>query len=248
MRRARGVPILTYHSIDDEGGPTSVRPDIFRRQMTALRNRKVECIPLKDLQKVRDNPGKSYVAITFDDGYENIFTNAFPVLRENGLTATVFLVSDFLGGFNEWEPVSEVPRLRHLSAEQVVEMSRCGIEFGSHTCSHPNLTRISGDDARKEIGGSKRHIENLVQQDVASFCYPYGSVNEGIRNLVETTGFSFACTLKFGMGRPERDPLMLSRFGMNRMANDDPAVSELYLLNCLYGSVSYYINLRDALR
>jgi peptidoglycan/xylan/chitin deacetylase (PgdA/CDA1 family) len=188
------------------------------------------------------------VAITFDDGYDNLYTEALPILEKHGLTATVFVTTGHVGGSNEWEPEPGVPRLRHLSWEQIGGLSAAGIEIGAHTMSHPDLTSLSQAEAKGEIEGCKLKLEEFLGRDVKSFCYPYGTVSESARDMVARAGYSFACTLASGMGRPDKDPLMLSRFGMNRISTGDPVVAELYLMNCLWGSAPAYTTARNALR
>ncbi len=246
LARVKGIPILTYHSIDREGGPTSVAPEIFERQMARLKSAGYESIPLRQLSDLGEVRRK--VVLTFDDGYENLRTEAFPVLKRYGLTGTVFVASDYVGGKNKWETEPGVPRLKHLSWEQIGELNAYGIEIGAHTCSHPDLTKLGHKEAQAEIEDNKRRIEEFVGREVESFCYPYGAVNDSVRNLVDAAGFSFACTLDFGVGRPELDPLKLGRFGMNQVALREPQVAELYMLNCLKGSAPIYIAARKAFR
>ncbi len=244
----QGIPILTYHSIDRTGGPTSVSPEIFERQMERVRASGYRSVTLSQLDaQGRANDGPP-VVLTLDDGYENQFTEAFPILKKCGLTATVFIITDCMGKLNDWETDRRIPRLKHLDERQIREMSEYGIEFGSHTCTHPNLTALAPESARKEIETSKRVLEKLLGTRVESFCYPFGAVNERVKRLVADAGFSHACTLEYGMSQPADDPLLLRRFGMNRISARDSVTAELYLLNCLLGSASLYIGLRDRLR
>src|SRR6185295_16311428 len=101
----RGVPILTYHSIDSSGSVISTSPEKFRQQMEILAKSAFQVLPLKGLvQQIRENKEipKNAVAITFDDGFRNVFENAFPVLKQYGFPATVFLVTSFCEKNNRW--------------------------------------------------------------------------------------------------------------------------------------------------
>ena len=112
MTAAR-VPILTYHSIDDSGSIVSVEPSVFREQMERLCDAGYVSITLgeyveKRLQK--QEIGDKTLILTFDDGYENFLTDAYPVLADCSFTATVFLVTDRCGGYNDWS--GNPPQLR----------------------------------------------------------------------------------------------------------------------------------------
>lgn len=246
--RTHGVPILTYHSIDGTGGPTSVSPEVFAHQMQQVHASGYKSLTLGQLGAHVPGGTRPHVALTFDDGYENQFTEAFPILQKYGLTATIFIITGRMGALNDWETDRRIPRLKHLDERQIREMSEYGIEFGSHSCTHPDLTALTPERARNEIETSKRVLEDLLGTRVTSFCYPFGAVNERVRTQVAEAGFSHACTLEYGMSRPARDPLLLRRFGMNRISIRDAETARLYLLNCLHGSASFYIGVRESLR
>ena len=129
------------------------------------------------------------VIITFDDGYENLAEYAFPVLQRYGFSATVFVVTGNLGGSNAWDEVRGSATLRLLSADQITEWAAKGIEFGSHTRSHPDLRTLAIEDAQHEISGSKRDLEEVLGSPVASFAYPYGFRNDaaeaGVRHFYD---------------------------------------------------------------
>jgi peptidoglycan/xylan/chitin deacetylase (PgdA/CDA1 family) len=243
----KGIPILTYHSIDTTGGPTSISPEIFDRQMAFLQGAGFRSISLSESGEIKQLPDEPVVVLTFDDGYENHFDKVFPILQKYKLTATIFLITEFINKFNDWEQSPGIPRLRHLNSEQIMHMSGYGIEFGSHTCTHPDLTALPAERAREEIYGSRRFLENLLGKAIKSFCYPFGALNETVKSLVKDAGFACACTSRFGMGRPDRDLLSLSRLGMNRLSVQDPFLAELYLRNCLQGSAPLYFEIRDLL-
>ncbi len=209
-----GCAILTYHSIDDSGSVISTPLKSFREQMKSLRRAGFTVITIRELAAALQE-GKPLtartVSLTFDDGFENFYTAAFPVLEENGFRATVFLVTDFCGRHNDWSgnPKS-FPRSKVLSWSKIKELSGLGVEFGNHTCTHPDLTRIPLDQAEREINDSKSTIENSLGRDVTSFAYPFGRSNARIREIA-ATGHETGCSTDLGKVGPKSDRLDLER-------------------------------------
>jgi len=123
------------------------------------------------------HPGK-YVIITFDDGWRDNYANAFPIMQKYRYTATVFLTFAYIGKKKDY-----------LTWEQVIEMKKAGFDFGSHTLTHPHLTKISLKEARKEIIESREILEDKIGEKVVSFCYPYGEYNSQIIEIVKEAGY-----------------------------------------------------------
>lgn len=185
LERCYYPPVLMYHSIDDQWRRTklSVSPEQFRAQMRFLREKKYDVIPLErlaDMIKDGKRLPHNIVAVTFDDGNLNNYTNAFPVLKQYKIPATVFVVSDWIG------------KPDHLSATQIKEMSAEGIDFGSHTKTHPYMEPRTKDELRTEIIESKKVIEAVTGKPVVTFCFPYGGKNEYARGVLKEAGFKAA--------------------------------------------------------
>src|SRR5207247_7240212 len=128
--------------------------------------RSYQTMPLKEIatciRERRSFPSKT-VAITFDDGYKNFHGEAFPVLKEFGFQATVFLVTGYCGKDNRWNgQPSGIPKLDLLNGDEILEMASHGIDFGSHTVNHPDLTKLSANEASDEILKSKSKIQDLL--------------------------------------------------------------------------------------
>lgn len=156
-----------------------------------------------------------YAIITFDDGYESVYKNAFNILKENEAKATVFLVSDLINGLNEWDIKKGGVPAPLLTTEQIKEMICYGIEFGAHSRTHKNLTNISYNEVCKEIIGSKNIIENMFNINVNFFAYPYGHFNQIIKGVVEKAGFLGACSTKPGLIKENIDDFFeLTRVSM----------------------------------
>lgn len=211
-----GLPILTYHHV----GPRTrgarlkglyVRPELFNRQMRELRDAGFSPGSLDELARGGKPPPRS-VVVTFDDGFRDVFLHALPGLADSGLRAIQFLVAERIGGTNEWQQQAGDVREPLMNEAQVRAWLAAGHEIGSHTLTHPWLTRIPAAQAREEISSSRKVLEDRFGVAVRHFCYPYGDVNEAIRELVGETGYATACTTRTGMNRSGCDPLMLQRF------------------------------------
>jgi peptidoglycan/xylan/chitin deacetylase (PgdA/CDA1 family) len=209
----RSVPILTFHSIDDESSPISFSRDRLRQGLERLLESGFQTIGL--LQAVQAVAGRALAperscVITFDDGYHSVYDVAFPLLQRYGLTATVFLT---VGEGATRSAQTRLPPLNNramLSWAEVNEMRRYGIEFGAHTLTHPDLRTIPLDRARREIEGSKQVIEDVLGIPVPSFAYPFGRSTPQVRALAEAL-FTCACTDQLGIAGPQSDPYQIAR-------------------------------------
>ena len=188
-------PILYYHRVDPELSPhAGVTPDQFRSQLSILKQAGFLGTTLDFAMKnghVDPVTGKKIVAITFDDGYQDNYRYAMPILQEFGFLATIFCLSGKIGGVSDWteDPVWKGHPL--LDAHQMRELSSMGLEIGSHTRTHADLSRVSSENARDEIVHSKTDLEDLLGVPVRSFCYPFGAYREETPSLVRRAGYSW---------------------------------------------------------
>jgi peptidoglycan/xylan/chitin deacetylase (PgdA/CDA1 family) len=199
------VPILMYHHIDDisRHGTNNVLVENFARQMEFLHKYNYNVISLDELvegiRSKRRFP-KNSVVITFDDGYENNYTHAYPYLKKYDFKAIIFIPPDSVGEEN------------FLSWGQIRQMLEDDIAFGSHTRSQAYLPDIQN---RKrlldEIAGSKRIIESELKVPVDYFCYPVGGFNEEIKKIVRDSGYKAACTTNRGFDKLNQDLFELNR-------------------------------------
>lgn len=245
VQRDVRVPILTYHSIDESGSVISTKAETFRWQMKLLKEAGYQVVTLADLigrlRSGEELPDK-IVALTFDDGFQNFYTTAFPVLDEYGFKATVFLVTDFCGGHNDWggNP-PELPRSALLSWQEIKELSSNGIEFGSHTRTHPDLTKITAEEAQEEIAGASAAIADATGKKPETFAYPFGKFDAEARLIVEEN-FAAACSTNLGKVRSGSDLFSLERIDTYYLS--DPRV---------FGSLGtrsfdHYMRFRQAMR
>ncbi len=239
------VPVLTYHSIDESGSVISTAPEIFRRQMRFLSENKYRAVSLGELVDdllARKTPSSKTVALTFDDGFRNFFDAAFPVLEEYDFRATVFLVTDFCGKFNDWAGnPKELPRSKLLDWNEIKNLSEYCIEFGSHTRTHRNLTKCLPEAIETEITESKKKIEDKTGKKVSTFAYPFGSFNREVK-AAAAENFRAACSTNLGKVRLGSDFFALERLDTYYLSN--PKILEKLSTR----SFDRYMHLRQILR
>jgi len=189
----RSVPILMYHSVGLKShlGTLNVSPASFRRQMEFIARHNYRVIPFEQLKDAILNdkpPPPNSVVITFDDGYENNYTYAFPILKKYDFPAIIFLVSNAIGkeGFLSWE--------------EIREMLGNNISVGSHTANHVYLPQCSPEEIRNELLESKKTIEANTGREVKFLCYPIGGYTKEVIDIARELGYKGACTTNRGKG------------------------------------------------
>lgn len=237
-RQSIRVPILMYHYIrtnpvvgDGLGFNLSVRPDDFKAQMDWLDANGYHPIDLTDLraylQNERPLPSKPIV-LTFDDGYEDMYTAAYPVLKEHHFKAVSYVISGFVGSSH------------NVSRDQIIEMDHNGIEIAAHTFSHMDLTKLSPDRLRFEIQQSKRDLEDITGHPILDFCYPAGKFNANVVQAAEAAGFQSATTTQGGFVHSFGDRMTWTRVRVSGGESLPAFISSL-------GPEEPSLNSRDAL-
>ena len=196
------VPVLMYHQVDvpSEEKGVYVSPENFERQMEFLKAHRYHVVPLEnliqDLKAGKQIPFKT-VAITFDDGNENNFENAFPVLKKMNFPATIFMISE------------NINRPGWLTEEDLKILDESGIVIGSHTANHAFLPPLAPEAAESEITRSKQKLEKILGHPITIFSYPAGGVTPEIEKMVEKAGYEGAVTTNYG--KKPHDPYALHR-------------------------------------
>jgi peptidoglycan/xylan/chitin deacetylase (PgdA/CDA1 family) len=199
--RPRWLPVLLYHRVaprpDHDPWGNFVGPRAFESHLRWLRAwgyRSVTLSAVADsLEGGRPLPRRA-VAITFDDGYLDTYEYAFPLLQRYGFGAAVFLVSDAVGGDSSFDAGSGYEPAPMLGWDQIQEMASAGVEFGSHTCSHPDsLSELDDDRLRVELESSRRAIEALLDAPADLFSYPHSRLDGRVEAAVAAAGYRLAC-------------------------------------------------------
>jgi peptidoglycan/xylan/chitin deacetylase (PgdA/CDA1 family) len=213
------LSILMYHQVGFFPRPAAHRAvfchvDRFKAQMAYLKAMNFSVLSLEQaracLFEGKPLPGKS-VVLTFDDGYENFREHAWPAMQKHGFPATVFLVSDLLGKTSSWlgSEFADHPPL--MSASTVRQLASEGVNFGSHACSHPRLSRLDDAQMRREVFDSKSRLEDVLGNEVPDFCYPYGDYNARTIELVQEAGYRTGLTCIKGPANTAYNPLEIPR-------------------------------------
>jgi peptidoglycan/xylan/chitin deacetylase (PgdA/CDA1 family) len=203
-----------YHAMEERTSAISIPPERFAWQMARLHEDGYQPVTLGRLMRSFRDGGETLVrpvVITFDDGFESVYTQAWPVLERYGFAATVFLVAGHCGKRNDWptQPPT-APCLPLMDWRQIQEMSRHGIEFGGHTFTHPRLDELNPREQVREIVDSRTELEDRLGTAVATFAYPYGRLNQSAKDLVGET-YQAACGTGLGLAGNASDPFELER-------------------------------------
>jgi peptidoglycan/xylan/chitin deacetylase (PgdA/CDA1 family) len=198
------LPILMYHRIADgvtgPAAPFSVAPAAFEEQLAHLRDAGYSGVSLDEWRRAveskRPLAGRR-IAITFDDGYADFLTDAWPLLERFGFTATVFLVAGRIGGTNDWDSAfaSEVPL---LDWPDVRKLQDAGVSFGAHTMTHPPLTGLGVADVVRESARARSELQIGLGRAVTAFAYPYGDADPAVKHLIGACGYTFGLTTRSG--------------------------------------------------
>ncbi|MCA9393796.1 MAG: polysaccharide deacetylase family protein [Candidatus Omnitrophica bacterium] len=204
----RVVPVIMYHHIDETGRhPVATVPtDHFEKHLRYLRDYQFEVLPYDDYIRAKqqgEHLSRKTVVLTFDDGYADNYTNAFPLLRRYGYPAVMFISTDKVGqpGYVTWD--------------QLREMAAAGITIGSHAIAHEYLPGLPADRIAREITESRRILEQRLGIPVRHFSYPVGGFNDEIKQLVRQAGYVSAVTTNRGFDRFNKDFYELNRVTMD---------------------------------
>ncbi len=203
MPPVTGHRILTYHTVgglayEDTLGLHHVSYECFLRQMIFLKNYSLVSMVNNSL----NSTNQTHISITFDDGYLDNLTVVAPLLESIGYPFTVFVTTDFIKkrvkGFLDPSTLKELASVR-------------GVTIGAHGEKHRHLTKISYGEAKSELENSKKYLEDLLGIEVPTVAYPYGDINQSVRDLVESIGYKSGVTCRFDINKPYTDQLMLNR-------------------------------------
>ena len=182
----------------------NVPPERFEQQLLQLQRKHYTPVTLSELGL--DSTVEQPLVITFDDGFRNNYTHAFPLLKKYGFKATIFL-SPNIGG------------IERLTPDDIREMTESGlIEFGGHTMNHVNLTTVDDATARREIADSIETVASLTASPCRTFAYPFGRYLPKHRDMLQQAGIAMAVTVKKRIRRLD-NPLEIPRLSVHGKAN-----------------------------
>lgn len=188
--------------------------DRFRMQMRALQLLRVPVLSMNEAVACLSGHSpmpKRAVVLTFDDGCENFYENALPVLESYRYPAIVYAVADLAGTTAEWLQADGHPMPALMTFSRLREIAARGIEIGSHAASHSRLAGMPAEQLRAEITGSRERLEHELGRPVTHFCYPYGSHDLAALEAVAQAGYESAVTCQRGAANPDFDLLALPR-------------------------------------
>ena len=209
------IPSLMYHNINDDyedkNASVEISAEKFKEHMVALKNEGYTAIFFDEYIKFLNNQGnlpEKPILITFDDGYLNNYTVGFPILKETGMKATIFIVTGRMG-------LQGAVTYPHFNWEQASEMEKSGlVDIQSHTQYHGYLTQMPYSSAVLELRKSKFVIEKNLNKKVEFLAYPYGACNESVIEIAKKAGYKAAALaepVNAGVNRKGENPFLTKR-------------------------------------
>ena len=196
LRLSRVPMILMYHGVAEvaeDPNRLCVTPSRFAEQMSWLERHGLRGVGIGSLvDAMCAGRQRGLVGLTFDDGYVNVLEAAVPELLRHGFTASMFILSNRLGGANEWDKGPVWPL---MSADQVRELAAAGMEVGSHGATHQRLDGADADQLEAEVSGSREILGELLGAPVRGFAYPFGLMDAAAGRAVRDAGYDYACTV-----------------------------------------------------
>lgn len=204
------IPILMYHYIEYVQDPNdkirislNIPPSVFEEQIKTLTEAGYNFLTASDLDNIiagKKKSPKNPILLTFDDGYRDFYTDAYPIIKKYNVKATQYVIVDFLD------------RPNHMFKSQVKEIAKDGmVEIGAHTLHHVWLKGADEKAAKSEIVESKKDLEDIINKPVNSFAYPFGAFDDQAINLVKEAGYKDAVTTVPGDQESEDNKFFLYR-------------------------------------
>lgn len=216
--RTRHSAILCYHGV----GPSTLRTDpgfmrvepaTFRKQVGILLDAGFEFVTVADFAErvARDGPPPGLIALSFDDGMDDNHEFVLPILRQHGIPATVYVTTGLIGKPNPW--MARESGARMMTAGELRDLVSAGFEIGSHTVTHPDLSKLGYETCLQEMVESRRALEGLLGAPVRTFAYPFCHYGPPALAAAKTAGFRAAVTCH---GRGSWNPYELPRAMISR--------------------------------
>ncbi len=206
------LPILDFHHIGDAPANADkitksyyLTSEQFENNIKALIDNDYRPVFVSEIVDYLSRgvlPDEKIMAITFDDGNEDFYTNAWPILQKYQVKSSMYIMTG-VGGSH------------YLNKDQIIELDKSGlIEFGSHTIYHPKLTQISTTEALKELINSRKYLEDLLDKKINVICYPFGLYNQQIEDLARQAGYQAGLTYDQDAWQNPTDLMALKRISV----------------------------------
>lgn len=214
------LPIILYHYVEvvkDKGDTIrqslNINPYIFEKQLKDLKDNGYTAYYVKDIPGILNGDIKindKSVVLTFDDGYEDFYTDAFPIIQKYKTKVTLYVVYDFIG------------RKGFLNKQELVDIANSGlVEIGSHAVDHISMSGIATSEAKWQITRSKSLLEELLGIEIKTFAYPYGGFNAKTIDFVKEASYSAAVSVMSGVYHTNDEIFHLTRYRAG-MLGDSP--------------------------
>jgi len=221
----REMPILMYHRLVEHPSEQGVHGtwttvQMFEKHLRLIKLMGFETLTFKDFYDRgfmrRFSPGRKYLMITADDGYQDNLTRMLPLLRKYNMKATVYVVSGET--HNRWDvehPTNPDVRVPLLSVDEIQALDNSGhVEIGGHTLSHAKLDELDAEAQAKEIRENKRALEDILGHPILSFAYPFGYLNESAKTQVQEAGYAYAVATDSGPRAMHQDRFQIRRIAV----------------------------------
>jgi peptidoglycan/xylan/chitin deacetylase (PgdA/CDA1 family) len=221
-----------------ELGVTRISPRRFARQIERLAGAGWRTLSLGELAacvRGERTAGPRELAITFDDAYRGLRDHAFPILEAHGFSATCFVITDYAGRLNRWDIAYGGRRFAHLAWRDMRRWQVRGIDFASHTATHPRLTWVDDDRLARELSSSRQALEAALDVLPTAVSYPFGACAQRERDRATLEGYDMGFTLA---RRWKGDALLVPRTPVYMWAPPLPAVGALAPLERLAGAAA----------
>ncbi len=238
------IPIITYHEIGDHSSPLFTSCDLFKSHLEAFAKagyRSIDLTQLNDFIGCAETLPDDCIVLTFDDGYRSFLDLAYPLLKQYGFSATVYLVSDYCGKDNQWPGQSTTePKSKLMNFDEVRSVMGDVVKIGCHSRSHCPLTKADRHALEQELVVSKHLIEQELGERIETFAYPYGVTSKRVTDLARLH-YKTAVTTRMGTSGKGTDPLLMPRI--------DACYLDEELINKLRdSSASLYLEARNIFR
>jgi len=213
------IPVLMYHRV----GPVPrgalvkshyISPRLLRHHLRLLQFLGYKSQTIAGI--AQKWPSEKTFAITFDDAYASVAHLALPILSSMKVKATVYVVTDHIGGTNAWDEAEGEVTEPLMTEEQLRHWQEAGHEIGSHSRTHPRLAKLSPEAVLQEARESLEVIQHRFQVSAPTFCYPYGSENMAVREAIRDAGYHAACATTKGAWTPESDHFQIPRINCRK--------------------------------